>query len=438
MEQAPQGTFEDELDWCIRQLESGLLRRNPTPNQVSDTQRILRVLRSRKAPFVKKRQVMNQVFGNYRVKMADERRTEEKSVQIQEVTSQEEEPHSVVYRKCARDIQEGPGHWFTASNNNFSFNFCPDQVDPSKESGCGGVECKQVEEVECKDQNISGHGIALCAGAGSEFTFDFQIPGDAGSPSQSSEGHISTQDASGDQLNVAQTSPAVAESLPQNCPNLEDACALMGVAVNRTIKLEANGKNAFDSPKKKKKKKTKNQSAQTRKVEEHRGDAGSSSSPKEDPQAGADELRRELDWCVEQLRLGLQRQKSTPKQVEEALRAIKTLSGEKVPLVKKRQLMRAMFGDYRRKMEEERLKQLKLMQAAAKSAQVSEVTAAARRNSSKVFRKSSHKPSRIIGQSDVMSAGSQGSCDLPTVPGTSNEGGFTFRSSQEPFCFNFF
>ncbi|XP_075035555.1 UPF0488 protein C8orf33 homolog isoform X3 [Mixophyes fleayi] len=392
MEQAPQGTFEDELDWCIRQLESGLLRRNPTPNQVSDTQRILRVLRSRKAPFVKKRQVMNQVFGNYRVKMADERRTEEKS----------------------------------------------DQVDPSKESGCGGVECKQVEEVECKDQNISGHGIALCAGAGSEFTFDFQIPGDAGSPSQSSEGHISTQDASGDQLNVAQTSPAVAESLPQNCPNLEDACALMGVAVNRTIKLEANGKNAFDSPKKKKKKKTKNQSAQTRKVEEHRGDAGSSSSPKEDPQAGADELRRELDWCVEQLRLGLQRQKSTPKQVEEALRAIKTLSGEKVPLVKKRQLMRAMFGDYRRKMEEERLKQLKLMQAAAKSAQVSEVTAAARRNSSKVFRKSSHKPSRIIGQSDVMSAGSQGSCDLPTVPGTSNEGGFTFRSSQEPFCFNFF
>lgn len=48
--------------------------------------------------------------------------------------------------------------------------------------------------------------------------------------------------------------------------------------------------------------------------------------------------------------------------VEEALRAIKTLRNGKAPLVKKRQLMRAMFGDYRKKMEEERCKELKLME----------------------------------------------------------------------------
>lgn len=48
--------------------------------------------------------------------------------------------------------------------------------------------------------------------------------------------------------------------------------------------------------------------------------------------------------------------------VEEALRAIKTLRNDKAPLVKKRQLMRAMFGDYRKKMEEERCKELKLME----------------------------------------------------------------------------
>ena len=49
--------------------------------------------------------------------------------------------------------------------------------------------------------------------------------------------------------------------------------------------------------------------------------------------------------------------------VEEALRAIKTLRNDKAPLVKKRQLMRAMFGDYRKKMEEERCRELKLMEA---------------------------------------------------------------------------
>lgn len=48
---------------------------------------------------------------------------------------------------------------------------------------------------------------------------------------------------------------------------------------------------------------------------------------------------------------------------EEAVRAIKTLRSDKAPLVKKRQLMRTMFGDYRKKMEEDWCKELKLMEA---------------------------------------------------------------------------
>uniref|UniRef100_A0A8C9FQ68 Uncharacterized protein n=1 Tax=Pavo cristatus TaxID=9049 RepID=A0A8C9FQ68_PAVCR len=74
-----------------------------------------------------------------------------------------------------------------------------------------------------------------------------------------------------------------------------------------------------------------------------------------------DQLQKEVDWCVEQLEIGLKTQKSTPKQAEEALRAIKALRSDKAPLVKKRQIMRAIFGDYRKKMEEELCKQLKLM-----------------------------------------------------------------------------
>ncbi len=47
---------------------------------------------------------------------------------------------------------------------------------------------------------------------------------------------------------------------------------------------------------------------------------------------------------------------------EEASRALKTLRSSKAPLAKKRQVMRAMTGDYRKKMEEEKNKQHKLIQ----------------------------------------------------------------------------
>lgn len=44
-----------------------------------ETQQILKVLRSHKAPFAKKRQVMNRVFGDYRFKMTEERKKAEKA-----------------------------------------------------------------------------------------------------------------------------------------------------------------------------------------------------------------------------------------------------------------------------------------------------------------------------------------------------------------------
>lgn len=53
---------------------------------------------------------------------------------------------------------------------------------------------------------------------------------------------------------------------------------------------------------------------------------------------------------------------------EEALRAIRTLRSDKAPLVKKRQLMRAMFGDYRKKMQEELCRELKLMETGRRTA----------------------------------------------------------------------
>ncbi|KGL85244.1 UPF0488 protein C8orf33, partial [Tinamus guttatus] len=148
----------------------------------------------------------------------------------------------------------------------------------------------------------------------------------------------------------------------------------------------------------------------------------------ETTQQSEDQLRKEVDWCVEQLELGLKTQKPTPKQAEEALRAIRTLRSDKAPLVKKRQVMRTLFGDYRRRMEEDWCQQLKLMQAAMKSARIVEVKEDIRRKSCRVVRKRSGACRKR-----------QDSAESPsTSPRTSNTDSFRFTTSQEKFYFNFF
>ncbi|XP_018430494.1 PREDICTED: UPF0488 protein C8orf33 homolog [Nanorana parkeri] len=442
MEEAPQGTFQDELDWCIQQLETGLLRRNPTPQQAQDTEKILKVLHSRKSPHVKKRQVMNQVFGNYRLKMTEERRQKENAakpspkVQIEEVTHPDS--RSVAYRKCPRDGQgTSSAHWFTPSDSSFSFNFCTEQTEGLEGAG---PENTEDGDAKCEQLEISSIGSMLSSKEESGFSFNFQISEDAASSSQNCEGQESMANTSSGQpsaihslsevRNVAESQ----EASSQNVATSEEACSTSGLSANQNLTLEAAVQNVTDSPKKKKKKTTQKKShcAQAeKKPEEHKADTEKSPPASEDGQSGASELQRELDWCVEQLEIGLQRQKSAPKKVEEAMRAVRTLRGEKVALVKKRQLMRTMFGDYRRKMEEERQKQLKLMQAAAKSARVIEVSETARRKSSKVFRKSARQSHSDNGQD--LPADSQ---DPPTQAAP-DQGGFIFQSSQEPFRFNF-
>ncbi|KAF7708057.1 hypothetical protein HF521_017114 [Silurus meridionalis] len=74
------------------------------------------------------------------------------------------------------------------------------------------------------------------------------------------------------------------------------------------------------------------------------------------------------------LELGLRTQKSSTKQREEASRALKTLRSSKAPVVKKRQVMRAVSGDYRKKMEEDRERQQKLIRSAMSLATVTRVS----------------------------------------------------------------
>ena len=62
-------------------------------------------------------------------------------------------------------------------------------------------------------------------------------------------------------------------------------------------------------------------------------------------------------WCVEQLEVGISNSKKPDsKQSQEAMKLLKVLRNPTAPLIKKRQVMRNAFGDYRKKMEQEEKK----------------------------------------------------------------------------------
>ena len=62
-------SFEEELAWCIRQLELGLLRDKVTSAQRNESEQLIRKLSSEKTPLPRKRQLMRTVFGDYRTAM---------------------------------------------------------------------------------------------------------------------------------------------------------------------------------------------------------------------------------------------------------------------------------------------------------------------------------------------------------------------------------
>ncbi|XP_066539987.1 UPF0488 protein C8orf33 homolog [Hoplias malabaricus] len=143
------------------------------------------------------------------------------------------------------------------------------------------------------------------------------------------------------------------------------------------------------------------------------------------------QLNRELDWCIEQLELGLRTQKSSTKQREEASRALKTLRSSKAPVVKKRQVMRAMYGDYRKKMEEEKNKQFRLIQSAMSSMRVTAVSEPSRKPVFNRRAETTKNTTTITEEQDTHG-------HSHTAEQTEGDRGrFVFRASQEEFLFNF-
>ncbi|KAM6121613.1 UPF0488 protein C8orf33 homolog isoform 2-T2 [Phoenicopterus ruber ruber] len=465
MERAPHGTFQDELEWCIAQLEADLLRLSPTPKQAEETQHILEVLRSTETPLVKKRQVMNDVFGDYRLKMAEDQKSMEKAdmkpgdVEVQQSNGQASD--RVVPGKQSDQISEAKPKWFTSSDDSFRCDFTLSEIDPEATGtpleavpGVSGAEQIQTNVRATKPENWNGALSFAASGQEPKFTFNFAIP-DEDSPlvqlvpaSQHTE-RTADHEVPGNSLppESAGTPRISALQKPEwtqttgSAPKEDRSHVTLKIPQPETAPGDetATEKSTADgAAQKKKKKKKQNPSVSKKEIEETKinrkakaeanGCQNKDTSHQDETSQSDDQLWKEVDWCVEQLELGLKTQKSTPKQVEEALRAIKTLRNDKAPLVKKRQLMRAMFGDYRKKMEEERCKELKLMEAAVKSARVVEVKGNVRNKNCQFIRKCSGACRK-----------SQGSAGSPSEsPRTLNAGSVKFTTSQEEFRFNFF
>ncbi|XP_019348640.1 UPF0488 protein C8orf33 homolog isoform X3 [Alligator mississippiensis] len=421
MEEAPQGTFQDELEWCILQLEMGLLRLNPTPKQAEETQQILKVLRSHKAPFAKKRQVMNRVFGDYRFKMTEERKKAEKAamkpgkVQIQQ--GNVKASGSMVYRKRSDQTSEVNTNWFTPSDNSFRFSFTPSETETQTTNETveearrtDGSEQRQIGTSSSEVKDLNETLNFPISGQGPEFAFNFVISdednfvlpsvstGDTtesiaqdktlcGSPST---GPALTLECSIlPEANISQTMDSMDVKEGRDLPILETP-RLETVSISET-KAE---KTAVDATSKKKKKKKKPSNSKkeleenevSKKVKMGTSRHQDSSAPPQDQTPQSDEqLQREVDWCVEQLELGLKMQKSTPKQ-------------------------------------------------AAESAKVTEVSESTRRKSSQVFRKHTGSSKKSLhpaeSHSDPLSH--------TQSPRASDMDSFVFTTSQEEFCFNFF
>ncbi|XP_054066872.1 N-acetylglucosamine-6-phosphate deacetylase isoform X1 [Rissa tridactyla] len=169
----------------------GIEHKKGTLNYDSDaaeeTQRILNVLRSHETPFVKKRQVMNHVFGDYRPKMAeDQKSTEKADMKPGDVKGQQsngQAPDGVVYGKQSDQISEAKPKQFMSSDNSFPFDFTLSEVDPAATgtslevaSGVSGVERIQTDVKATEQENWNGALSFAASGQEPKLAFNFPVP----------------------------------------------------------------------------------------------------------------------------------------------------------------------------------------------------------------------------------------------------------------------
>ncbi|KAF5299694.1 hypothetical protein FQA39_LY11489 [Lamprigera yunnana] len=129
MSEEDKESFEAELCWCIKQLQTGLRLGKLSQKQVQDHVKALNVLTSKTAPLIKKRQVMRLSFGDYRSKMAEDDKRFNKVNQQVKVTTKKPNSNSAFIKKSVN-----------SSQNEFSFDFqIPTDIQEECKDNCPSV-----------------------------------------------------------------------------------------------------------------------------------------------------------------------------------------------------------------------------------------------------------------------------------------------------------
>ncbi|XP_063236958.1 UPF0488 protein CG14286 isoform X2 [Bacillus rossius redtenbacheri] len=123
--------FELELCWCVQQLESALSSKKLNTKQAKETSRAANILKSNTASVVRKRQVMNVTFGDYRAKMAEEEKKFEKAPFRVKFDSKPGSGKSRFVKQCSTKL-------FNTSDKNFRFNFSCEE-----DSGENSAQCEK-------------------------------------------------------------------------------------------------------------------------------------------------------------------------------------------------------------------------------------------------------------------------------------------------------
>ncbi|XP_020309299.1 UPF0488 protein C8orf33 homolog isoform X1 [Oncorhynchus kisutch] len=295
------------------------------------------------------------------------------------------------------------------SENSFTFNFFPDGAPAAQ-----GAETA-LSDVKHQFAGLQTKTSTASTEQGSGFAFNFQIP--VSIPGEM-EKEIGTPVPSGA---VALKEPKEEKPQGQNAQQVIKAPEPTTSSKAKKNKKSGHKKIASEGQQK--------QMTNLTDTEGTHGEDGTMLTTEQ-------QLKRELDWCIEQLELGMATLKATPKQKEEASRALKTLRSSKAPLAKKRQVMRAMSGDYRKKMEEEKHKQFKLIHAAMTSAQVKVVADPAKKS---IFhRKAEGRTETLPLKLNAKSQQENLQAQTPNTSVLNQENStFVFTPANEEFCFNF-
>ena len=67
----PGSTLEDDVKWCIAQLEMAVVSKSVTKKQKEESIKYIKLLQSSRTPVPRKRQIMRQNFGDYKQKMRE-------------------------------------------------------------------------------------------------------------------------------------------------------------------------------------------------------------------------------------------------------------------------------------------------------------------------------------------------------------------------------